>query len=336
MSTSRSSDSHAIAFPPIAPSHPSLAGEIEERPPEYVGPNLSPLGLKMTPLELGQGVFALIATPLPRDNGGVIFGEDAALVVDSGVNVSVGRYVQELARALTDRPLRYLVNTTYHGDHTFGNAAFPADVRIVSSRANALSMTDLGKEKRIRSRNMHGDVAALDEVTEWRRPDVTFEHFLELDLGGIKVQLWHFGAGNGPGDTMVYVPSARAVWTGNFLGHRGIAPMLLEGGPRPYIESLERMKATLDISVVIPGHGPIDKGNGGIDWMIGYLRQLDEEVGRGRAGGLTLQQLLDRRKAPQPPPLDRMTPEAAQGLASLNRHMDRLNVLSTYRAFERE
>jgi cyclase len=147
----------------------------------------------------------------------VIFGDDAALVVDAGINLSVGRRIQALIRELTDRPLRYLANTTYRGDHTFGNGAFPADVRIVSSRADALSMTDLAKEKRTRSRNMHGDIAALAEVTQWRLPDLIFEHFPGIDLGDLEVQLWSFGPGNGPGDTIVYIPSVRAAWTGNSL-----------------------------------------------------------------------------------------------------------------------
>jgi glyoxylase-like metal-dependent hydrolase (beta-lactamase superfamily II) len=95
---------------------------------------------------------------------------DAVLVVDAGITPSVGRAIIDEVRRLTDRPLRYLVNTTYHGDHTFGNSAFPADVRIVSSPLNALSMTDLDNEKRVRGRNMYGH-HALHEVVTWRRPD---------------------------------------------------------------------------------------------------------------------------------------------------------------------
>jgi cyclase len=59
-------------------------------------------------------------------------------------------------------------------------------------------------------------------------------------------KLWQFGPGKGPEDTIVYVPRARAAWTGNFLAHRGVAPMLLEEAPRPYIGSLMRMKETLE------------------------------------------------------------------------------------------
>jgi hypothetical protein len=70
--------------------------------------------------------------------------------------------------------------------------------------------------------------------------------------------------------------------------------------------------------------------------MIGYLRQLDEEVRRGRRSGLTLEQLLERRQPPRLPPLVQLPPPTVAGLTHLNREMDRLNVLSTYRAIERE
>jgi cyclase len=309
-------------------------GEIEERPAGYSGPNLSPANLRLEPRKLADGVVALLAMPVPRDNAGVVFGSRAALVVDAGVTPSVGRTIQAAVREITDRPIEWLVNTTYHGDHTFGNAAFPEGVHVVSSRLNALSMRDLEKEKRIRSGNMYGD-GALRDVREWRRPDVTFEHFLALDLGGVEVQLWQFGPGNAPGDTVVYVPSARAAWTGNFLGHRGIAPMLLEGGPRPYAESLRRMKAALDLQVIVPGHGPMDEAGPAIDWMIEYLHELDQDVRTARAAGRTLEQILDARVPPPPPPVDGLPSEAASGLAALNRQMDRLNVLATVRDLER-
>lgn len=78
---------------------------------------------------------------------------------------------------------------------------------------------------------------------------------LEIDLGGRTVQLWHFGPGNGPGDTLVYVPDARVCWTGNFLGRAGIAPMLLIGDPIGYLASLRAMRDTLDVERLVPGHG---------------------------------------------------------------------------------
>src|SRR6266516_4046910 len=187
--------------------HQVLAREIAERPEGYQGPNLSPAGLKLGAHEFARGVYALMANIPPKDNNGVIAGRDAALVVDAGVTPGVPAQIQELAGQLTDRPVRYLANTTYHGDHTFGNMAFPAEVVVVvSSQVNKQNMTDLSYEKKIRSGNMYGDEGMLDAVTRWRLPEVVFDTFAEIDLGGQVVQLWHFGPGNGPGDTVAYVP----------------------------------------------------------------------------------------------------------------------------------
>ena len=67
-------------------------------------------------------------------------------MVDAGITPDVSAQIQELAGQLTGRPVRYLANTTYHGDHTFGNMEFPAEVVIISSRVNKDNMTDLGYE----------------------------------------------------------------------------------------------------------------------------------------------------------------------------------------------
>jgi hypothetical protein len=64
-------------------------------------------------------------------------------------------------------------------------------VIVVSSRLNKQNMSDLEYEKAIRSGNMYGDEALLQTVTEWRKPEVVFESFAEVDLGGRTVQLWH-------------------------------------------------------------------------------------------------------------------------------------------------
>src|SRR5438309_10226484 len=91
-------------------------------------------------------------------------------------------------------------NTTYHGDHSFGNAAFPADVIVVSSRVNKQNMTDLEYETTIRAANMYGDEGFLEAITPWMTPDVVFDRFAEREPGGRVVLLWHLGGGNGPGD----------------------------------------------------------------------------------------------------------------------------------------
>jgi cyclase len=316
----------------LDPPHPP--GEIEERPADYVGPDLDPEGLVLQPQELGPGVYALMANRPPKDNNGIIVGSKAALVVDAGINGSVARQIQDIAAKKSDRPLSYLVNTTYHGDHTFGNYAFPPEVVIISSVENRQSMGDLEREKRTRSGNLRGNLAAVEDVTEWRLPEIVFEESLAIDLGDRFVELWLFGPGNGPGDVIVYVPDVKAAWTGNFLPSAGIPPMLLEGGPRPYIDSLRRMRATLDVEVVVPGHGPMGDGPEAIDSLIEYLARLDESVRSSFESGMDIEATL----ADNPIPPGRLLPDAsplAAGMNPLMENLHRLNVLATYRSLEK-
>jgi cyclase len=317
--------------------------EIAERPHGYSGPNLSPVGLELIPKTLADGVHALLANLPPKDNNGVITGADATLVVDAGIVPDISEQIQQLAGTLTDKPVRYLVNTTYHGDHTFGNAAFPNEVVVISSRINKENMTDLAFEKQIRGGNMYGDEGLFEAVRTWRTPDVCFDECAEIDLGGRVVQLWQFGPGNGPGDTVVYVPDAEVAWTGNYLCHAGVAHMLLQGGPEPYIGSLRRMRAALPgLRTIVPGHGPLGDGQQAIDTLIAYLERLRDEVADCYAAGKTIEETeaactdpwaggldpeLAEAMAWYPIPAER----ARQGMLALCRNLHRLNILSTYR-----
>jgi cyclase len=205
-------------------------------------------------------------------------------------------------------------------------------VTILSSALNRASMLDLAREKRIRAGNLRGNLAALEDVVEWRRPEVVFDTFLQVDLGGRIVELWHFGPGNAPGDTIVHVPDARVAWTGNCLPRAGIAPMLLEGGPDAYVETLRAMQRTLHPrTIIVPGHGPIGEAGPAIDWLVGYLRDLSASVRQALAEGLDAGAAVATSPIPERYSLPPQAPHAAE-LGDLLRHLHRLNVLATYRA----
>jgi len=172
---------------------------------------------------------------------------------------------------------------------------------------------------------------------------VVFDTFAEIDLGGQVVQLWHFGPGNGPGDTVAYVPGTRTAWTGNYLTHAGVAPMLLQGGPRPYLASLAKMRATLpELDTIVPGHGPMGDGHTALSWLTRYLTRLDDEVGTAFAAGLSVREAMAAGTDPWAEGLDPVLAKALarypvpaaraqQGMLDLCRNLHRLNVLATYR-----
>jgi cyclase len=309
--------------------------ELSERPPGFVAPDLSPQGLILEPKRLGEGVYALLANTPPKDNNGLVVGDRAALVVDAGVTPEIGRQLQRLAARLTDRPIAYLVNTTFHGDHTFGNAAFGDQVTVISSWPNKAAMSDLDREKRLRGESMHAAPDTLAGIEVWRRPDVCFDQYLEVDLGGRTVELWSFGPGNGPGDTLVHVPDAKVAWTGNFLGRAGIAPMLLIGDPVAYLASLRAMRGTLEVERLVPGHGFIADARPATDWMIGYLERLLEAVGQRRAAGQPLDEMLEEIPLWDALRLPPFLPRARK-LTKLNRDLHRLNVLATHRWLQQQ
>jgi len=311
-----------------------LRGELKERPAGYEGPNLDPDGLVLHPIELGQGVYALMANIPPKDNNGVIIGRDAALVIDAGINGAVSRQIQDIVAKLTDKQLRYLVNTTYHGDHTFGNYAFGEDVVIISSTLNRASMNDLEVEKGFRTRNLYGNDAAIADVTEWRRPNVVFDDYCEVHLGDRVIELYHFGPGNGVGDVIVYEPITKTAWTGNFLPRAGVGPMLLEGGPGPYIRSLEKMRDTIDVKTVVCGHGPMGDGRDAINTMIGYLQSLQDSVSAAVQAGQALEATVEAIAMPERFASPDLPPPAREMLGRLNLQMHRLNVVATYQDLE--
>ncbi|MHA4813074.1 MBL fold metallo-hydrolase [Streptomyces aculeolatus] len=311
--------------------------EMSERQPGFMAPNLSPKGLRLIPHELAEGVYGLMANKLPKDNNGLVVGDRAALVIDSGITPDVGRYIQEVVATLTDRPVLYLANTTFHGDHTFGNAAFGDDVTVISSRLNKASMTDLEEEKEYRSESMYGD-PGFAGVTRWRTPDLVFDRYCELDLGGREVQLWHFGPGNGSGDTIVHVPDAKVAWVGNFLRHPGIPPMLLAGDPVGYARSLRSLRATLAPETLVPGHGPLTDADAALTYMLGYVERIGLDVAERRLAGMDLEATM--ADLPLADPLDLTTvvaepePGEPERFARLMRSNHELNVLLTYRWLE--
>ncbi len=309
--------------------------EIQERPANYRGPNLDPTGVELRRRWLARGVYALLADAIPKDNSGIVVGDRGALIIDAGINGAAARRIQQRVRAITDKPLLYLVNTNYHGDHTFGNYAFPSSVEVIAHRKTRDSMTDLAAEKRIRMGNLYGNADALRDVTTWRRPDRVFDDAcMELDLGNRKVQLWHFGPGNTPGDTIVYVPDAKVAWTGNFVSNEHVTTMLLECGPRDYIDSLARCANTLsNLERIVPGHGPIGKPAAIphlIDYLWWLLREVDDAM-RLRlscAAAVEAVALDSRFLMPRWSPAARLNP--------MLRQFHRLNVLVTYRVLARE
>ncbi len=260
-------------------------------PAGWLPPPLDPAGVQLQTKQLGPGVYALLSNRPPVDNSGFVVGERGVLVIDAHINGTMAMQIQDAVRAVTDKPILYLVNTNAHGDHTFGNYAFPAETQIIAHRKTAAAMHHFEEEKAMLLATVNGDASVFDGV-ELRLPDVVFEKSMIIDLGGRVVELHHFGHGNTPGDTVVYVPEVKAAWTGNLVLGAASIPWAIEGGTQAYLKTLADMAARLDIETIIPGHVLTTNG----DSLSRYLKYLSEHIAEVQAAiraGKSLDQTLE-------------------------------------------
>ena len=287
---------------------------------------LNPTGVRLDAKELSPGVYALISSVPNVDNVGFVVGDRDVLVVDAHINPAMARRIQERVREVTDKPIRYLVNSNYHGDHTFGNYAFPAETVIIQHRRTADLIPYHEEERRFMLPCVGNDPKILEGV-ELRRPDVVFDDYLRIDLGGKVVELHYFGPANTPGDTITYVPEAKVAWTGNMTG--GNLVVTLESNAPTYMNSIARFAQTLEVETLIPAHNPIS----GPELLGGYMQYLNDvtQAVRGAvSAGWTLAETMDRI----PFALDRpYSPPEDHPQIGFFRDLHSYNVMKTHQFF---
>lgn len=273
----------SAASPPAgAEPHPGIPGGFV--------PPLDPTGIELKTKRLAPGVYALLAGHGAVDNSGFVVGDRGVLVIDAHINGAMARQIQAAVRRVTDKPILYLVNTNFHGDHTFGNYAFPASTQIVAHRKTAERMRHFEEEKALILLTVNNKSDVLADV-RLRIPDVVFDSFMWIDLGGRVVEVHHFGAGNTPGDTVIYVPEARVAWTGNLVVGEGMIPPIFEGNASAYLKTIARFAAALEVETIIPGHGALATGSN-LSLYVHYLSDLIQAVRRAVREGKTLEETV--------------------------------------------
>ncbi len=265
---------------------------------------LDPTGAHLEVKELGPGVYALLSSVPNVDNAGFVVGDRCVLVIDAHINLVMARQIQERVREVTDKPIRYLVNSNYHGDHTFGNCAFPEETLVIQHRRTAELVPYFREEMEFMLPCVGNDPAIFDGV-ELRKPDIVFDDFLRIDLGGAEVELHYFGPANTPGDTITYAPGAKAAWTGNMTG--GNLIVSLESDAPAYLKSIARFAQSLEVETLIPAHNPPSSAAllGG---SLMYLSQVTNAVRKAVSEKWTLEEAMERipldMAQPYAPPAD--------------------------------
>jgi cyclase len=262
-----------------------------------------PNEIKLVPIRISNGLYALVSSTADKNNpagipeattGGIVIGANGVLVVESMLNEKLAnqvlQYVKELAG---DKPIRYLVNTVYHGDHYYGNYLFPASTTIIMHAESKKYIDSKFEADRRFMINLMGSDKGLDDVKP-RAGDIMIDHDTTIDLGGHVVELKVLGQGQTKGDLFVWLPQEKAMFTSNaVLAEQPALPWLLEGNHDLSLQALRRIKAFLPPdATIVPGHGRPTTVAKSLDYLIGYLETLDREVHAAVDGGLTLEETV--------------------------------------------
>jgi len=275
-------------FSPLIPAVLAPPEVLVLAPHGFIPPPLNPTGVQLETKVLAPGVYGLLSNKPPVDNSGFVVGEHGVIVIDAHINGAMAGQIQTAVRQVTNKPVLYVVNTNY--DHTFGNYAFPQETLIVAQQKTAENMQDFEREKQFLLPTVDNDPTVFGDV-RLRLPDLVFDEYLELDLGGRVVELYHFGHGNTPGDTVVFVPEARIAWVGNLIVGEGSIPFLIEGGAGAYLETMAKFKHTLEVGTIIPGHGLVTSG-AILGRYLPYLSDLIESVRKAIRAGHSLEETI--------------------------------------------
>ncbi len=240
--------------------------------------------------EVVDGVYAAVSKTGSGSlgNAAIINLGDATLIVDTSMSINAANQLKEVAKLLTGQPVKYVVNTHWHGDHTFGNQVFSSSAQIISTATTRFFMdkfmrkrlnhhlanpeviykaiTELSKkielEKNDKLKNeMQWEVENNNEYItmlphlKYTLPSVTFEN--ELIIHGSKrtVKLLSYGGGHTQSDAFVFLHEERIAIMGDLVLSKH-HPVLMFANPKEWLRILDQVE-TLGIKIIVPGHGEI-------------------------------------------------------------------------------
>ena len=288
--------------------------------------NAQPVG-PSTPYPVVQGKtykFEKIADGVYYATGGlgsnnvVIVNDQDVLIVDTGTTPATARAFVADIKMLTDKPIRYVVNSHWHYDHTDGNSIFGPEVQIIATDFLRMAMTSydvLHREPWLTSVSQYGpaaqdglkkqiadekDAAKKAQLTKQLAdtqkiaadlkevnptpPTVTYSTKMVLHRGKREIDLLFLGRGHTGGDTVVYLPNEKIVCTGDLMESR--LAYMGDAYFDEWVVTLEGLKK-LDYNVDLPGHGIPFTNKSLVTAFQSYLTDLTTQAGKLKAQGVS-------------------------------------------------
>jgi cyclase len=273
--------------------------------------------------KIADGVYYATSNGGPMATGGnhpIIIGDHDVFLVDAGATPAAGRALLEDLKLITDKPVRWVVNTHFHWDHTNANSIFGPEVQIIGHEYVRHAIADLdiidrepfktalanmpiqvdALKKQITDEKDAAKRATLEKQlaakqADWEEfkalkptpPTMTYTSKLTLYQGQREIQLLFLGRGHTQGDTFVYLPKERIICTGDMMESQ---PAYM--GDALFDEWLKTLDAVkeMNFDTVLPGHGAPFHDKGLITTYQNLLKDFMSQVTELRKQGLTPEQ----------------------------------------------
>jgi len=248
---------------------------------------------KVTFAELGEGAYAYTTEGDP--NSGVIVGDDGVMVVDARATPVLAAELVAAIRTVTDKPIRWVVLTHYHAVRVLGASAYGAE-HIVASEGTLELIRERGAQDWAsevqRFPRLFRSAETVPGLT-W--PTITFETRMTVRLGRREVQILHPGRGHTKGDTIVWLPEQRILYSGDLVEY-GATPYAGDAYFTDWPGTLAKL-AAMKPAKLVPGRGDAlmsaDDSLAAIDGTRGFVAELHQAVRQGRTEGHALKRVFD-------------------------------------------
>ena len=246
---------------------------------------------------LAPGVFAYTAEGDP--NAGVVVGEDGVIVIDALATPFQAKRLLRFIRRVTRKPVKYLVLTHYHAVRVLGASAYGAREIIASEGTRELIKERGAQDFKSEAQRFPRLFKKIETVPGLTWPTMTFDSGMTLRLGRRELRVMHLGRGHTKGDTVVWLPKERVLFSGDLV-EQGAAPYCGDAYLTEWPMTLEKVRA-LGARKVVPGRGPAlttpEAVNAAIDGTQAFLRSLMGVVRDGVESKATLKAVFDRTYA---------------------------------------
>ncbi|MCU7935918.1 MAG: MBL fold metallo-hydrolase [Candidatus Thiodiazotropha sp. (ex Dulcina madagascariensis)] len=250
-----SGTAHAFDTVQVSDRVYALVGDLGQRSPDNLGHNMT---------------------------SGFIVGDNGVAVVDPGACPTDAAAIEQAIRAVTEKPIRWVINTGAQDHRWLANGYFKTrGARIVAATAAREYMMANVERQRTQITQLVGEACGLSDPVY---PDVTVNDSYHLPIRGVEVELRFTGGAHTPGDLFVWLPESKTLFSGDAVYVErllGIFP----NGLRRWIVSLELIRDSLKPDIIIPGHGRVTNLEEAMRDTYGYLTMLRDKISARIADG---------------------------------------------------